>query len=155
PEKKGRPSFWGPEEKRAAFLFWACAAFFFLLKAGFPEIFGQEKYMDLAFLNSLTRNAAMPPLDPWMAGKTINYYYWGYLLTAVLTKISGVPTPVSYNLAIGTFAAYSFVAAACLGVRLSGGRRGAGLWAGIATVFGANVVGAFDSLRAPFGQGFD
>lgn len=152
-KKDGR--FWGPEEKRAALLFWACAAFFFLLRAGFPDIFGQEKSMDLAFLNSLNRNAAMPPLDPWMAGRTINYYYWGYLLASVLTKISGVPTPVSYNLAIGTFAAYSFVAAACLGLRLSGGRRAAGLWAGIATVFGSNVVGAFDALRAPFGQGFD
>ena len=155
PERKDRASFFGSEEKRAAVLFWACAAFFFLLRAGFPEIFGQEKYMDLAFLNSLTRNAAMPPLDPWMAGHTINYYYWGYLLTAVLTKISGVPTPISYNLAIGTFAAYSFVAAACLGLRLSGGRHAAGLWSGIATVFGGNVVGAFDALRAPFGRGFD
>ena len=155
PEKKDRPSFWGPEEKRAALLFWACAAFFFVLRAGFPEIFGQEKYMDLAFLNSLTRNSAMPPLDPWMAGKTINYYYWGYLLTAVLTKISGVPTPIAYNLAIGTFAAYSFVAAVCVGERLSAGRRSAGVWAGVATVFGGNVVGAFDALRAPLGNGFD
>ena len=40
--------------------------------------------MDLAFLNSLTRNSNMPPVDPWTAGRTINYYYWGYLLAAAI-----------------------------------------------------------------------
>ena len=153
--REERSSFWGPEEKRAALLFWAPTAIFLLLRAASPEILGQEKFMDLAFLNSLTRNRAMPPPDPWMAGKTINYYYWGYLLAAGLTKLSGVPTMVSYNLAIATFAGYSFVAAACLALRLSGGRRAAGVWAGVATVFAGNLTGAFDAWKAPLGKGFD
>jgi YYY domain-containing protein len=150
-----RESLWGPDEKLAAILFWSSTAVFLIIRAAFPEILGQEKFMDLAFLNSLTRNAAMPPADPWMAGRSINYYYWGYLLAAALAKVSTVTTFVSYNLLIATFAGYSFVAAACLGLRLSGGRLAAGVWAGVATVFAGNLAGALDAWNAPLGKGFD
>jgi YYY domain-containing protein len=111
--------------------------------------------MDLAFLNSLTRSGDMPPADPWMSGHTINYYYWGYLLAAVLAKISSVATSVSYNLAVATFAGYSFTAAACLGLRLSGGRAAAGLWSGIGSVFAGNLTGALDAWQSPFAREFD
>src|SRR5262245_9195415 len=105
--------FWGREERTAALFFWIPTAVFILIRAAVPEVLGAEKFMDLAFFNSLSRFGAMPPTDPWMAGRTINYYYWGYLLAAVLAKLSFVPTFVAYNLAIPTFAGYSFVAAAC------------------------------------------
>ena len=67
-----------------------------------------EKFMDLAFLNSLSRYSAIPPADPWLSGSTINYYYWGYLLAAAQAKLSGVPPLTAYNLAIATFAGRSF-----------------------------------------------
>ena len=153
PEAQGR--FWGTDETRAAVLFWAPAAVFLVIRGALPDIVGQEKFMDLAFLNSLVRNREMPPLDPWMAGHTINYYYWGYLLAAALNRISGVATTAGYNLAIATFAGYSFSAAACLGFRLSAGRLRAALGAGFAAVFAGNLAGAFDAWRAPFGKGFD
>jgi hypothetical protein len=73
-------TYFGAEEKLAALIFWSTAGVFLLIRAAVPEIAGTEKFMDLAFLNSLTRHDQMPPLDPWMAGLTINYYYWGYLL---------------------------------------------------------------------------
>jgi YYY domain-containing protein len=147
--------YWGPEERRAALTFWAPTAVFLVIRAAVPEVLGAEKFMDLAFLNSLTRSDAMPPIDPWMSGHTINYYYWGYLLAAVLAKISNVATSVSYNLAIATFAGYSFTAAACLGLRLSGGRAGAGLWSGIGSVFAGNLTGAMDAWQSPFAREFD
>ncbi|MGH9317108.1 MAG: DUF2298 domain-containing protein, partial [Thermoanaerobaculia bacterium] len=150
-----REPLWGPEEKLAAILFWSSTGVFLLIRGALPEILGQEKFMDLAFLNSLTRNPVMPPADPWMAGKSINYYYWGYLLAAALAKISGVTTFVSYNLSIATFAGYAFVSAACLALRLSGGRVAAGIWAGVATVFAGNFAGALDAWNAPLGKGFD
>ncbi len=155
--RAGAPAapFWGKEETSAALFFWIPTAVFVLIRAAVPEVLGAEKFMDLAFFNSLTRFGAMPPTDPWMAGLTINYYYWGYLLAAALAKIAAVPTFVSYNLAVGTFAGYSFVAAACLGLRLSGGRRAAGVWAGIGSVFAGNLTGAFDAWRAPFARDFD
>jgi YYY domain-containing protein len=152
---QGPEPYWGPEEKRAALYFWAPAAVFVIIRAAVPEVLGAEKFMDLAFLNSLTRSGAMPPNDPWMSGHTINYYYWGYLLAAVLAKISNVATSVSYNLAVATFAGYSFTAAACLGLRLSGGRAGAAIWSGIGSVFAGNLTGAMDAWHAPFARDFD
>ncbi|HSP94159.1 MAG TPA: DUF2298 domain-containing protein [Thermoanaerobaculia bacterium] len=146
---------WGPDETRAALFFWVPTAVFIVIRAAVPEVLGAEKFMDLAFFNSLTRFGAMPPVDPWMSGHTINYYYWGYLLAAVLAKISAVPTFVSYNLAVATFAGYSFVAAACLALRLSGGRLAAGVWAGIGAVFAGNLTGALDAWQAPFARDFD
>jgi YYY domain-containing protein len=147
--------YWGAEEKRAALYFWVPTAVFVVIRAAVPEVLGAEKFMDLAFLNSLTRGGAMPPSDPWMAGHTINYYYWGYLLAAVLAKISAVPTFISYNLAVATFAGYSFVAAACLGLRLSGGRAAAGIWSGIGSVFAGNLTGALDAWHSPLSRDFD
>ncbi len=147
--------FFGPEEKRAALYFWIPALIFILIRAAQPEVLGAEKFMDLAFMNSLTRFGAMPPADPWMSGLTINYYYWGYLLASVLAKLAGVPTFVAYNLSIATLAGYSFTAAACLALRLSGGRRAAGIWAGIGAVFAGNLTGALDAWHSPFAKDFD
>ncbi|HEX9304404.1 MAG TPA: DUF2298 domain-containing protein [Thermoanaerobaculia bacterium] len=147
--------FWGPEENRGALFFWAPAAIFLVIRAAVPEILGAEKFMDLAFFNSLTRWPDMPPADPWMAGNTINYYYWGYLLAATVAKAAGVTPFVAYNLAIATFAGYSFAAAACLGFRLSRGRTAAAIGAGFASVFAGNLAGAFEAWATPFARDFD
>ncbi len=150
-----RAEWWGDEEKLAAILFWGASGIFLLIRAFGPAILGAEKFMDLAFLNSLARYPGMPPADPWMSGKTINYYYWGYLLAAAQAKLSGVPPMTAFNLAIATFAGSSFVAAACLGLRLSGGRLGVGLGSGFGAVFAGNLAGALDAWSAPFAADFD
>ena len=147
--------FWGTEENRGALFFWAPAAVFLVVRAAVPEILGAEKFMDLAFLNSLTRWTAMPPLDPWMSPKTINYYYWGYQMAATVAKAAGVNPFVAYNLAIATFAGYSFAAAACLGFRLTRGRTSAAIGAGFVSVFAGNLTGAFDAAARPFARDFD
>jgi YYY domain-containing protein len=147
--------FWGKDEKRGALFFWLPAAVFLIVRAAVPEILGAEKFMDLAFFNSLIRHADMPPLDPWMAGRTINYYYWGYLLAATLTKAAGVTPFIAYNLAIATFAGFSFAAAACLGFRLTGGRTVPAIGAGFVSVFAGNLAGAFDAWAHPLARDFD
>src|ERR1700694_993662 len=53
--EEGPQPFWGPEERRAARYFWIPVAVFLLIRAAVPEVIGQEKFMDLAFLNSITR----------------------------------------------------------------------------------------------------
>ena len=146
---------WGDEEKLGALLFWGAAGIFLLIRAAGPAILGAEKFMDLAFLNSLARYPAMPPGDPWMAGKTINYYYWGYLLAAAQAQLSGVAPMTAYNLSVASFAGFSFAAAACLGLRLSNGRLGVGLAAGGGAVFAGNLAGALDAWSAPFAADFD
>lgn len=150
-----RAEWWGDEETLAAVLFWGASGVFLLIRAFGPAIVGAEKFMDLTFLNSLARYPAMPPADPWMSGKTINYYYWGYLLAAAQAKLAGVPPMTAFNLAIATFAGSSFAAAACLGLRLSGGRLGVGLGAGFGAVFAGNLAGALDAWSAPFAADFD
>jgi YYY domain-containing protein len=146
---------YGAEGKLAAAIFWGTAAVFLLIRFVAPEVNGTEKFMDLAFLTSLIKQPAMPPLDPWMSGLRIPYYYWGYLLAAAPAKLGAIPSTVAYNLALPTFAALSSCAAACLGFRLSNGRLEAGLAAAFVTVFAGNVAGGFDALKHPFARDFD
>ena len=77
-----------------AFVGWA------LVRMHSPEIVGTEKPMDLAFINAIGRSETFPPKDPWMSGFAISYYYFGYLLTAVLTKVTGVAGTVAFNLGL-------------------------------------------------------
>ena len=83
-----------------------------------PNIQGLEKFMDYGFINSILRSQYFPPADMWLAGKTINYYYFGHLVTAVLTKLSGLDSAITYNLMIATIFALAFTAAFSLGGNL-------------------------------------
>ncbi|MEO5952047.1 MAG: DUF2298 domain-containing protein [Chloroflexia bacterium] len=76
-----------------AFVAWAW------VRAYNPAIVDQEKFMDFGFLNSILKSGTFPPNDVWLSGFSINYYYFGYILVAGLTSLSGVPTEVAFNLA--------------------------------------------------------
>ncbi len=75
-----------------AFCFWA------VVRAYSPEIVATEKPMDLAFINAIGRSEQFPPLDPWLSGFAISYYYFGYLITAAVSQLAGVPGTVAFNL---------------------------------------------------------
>lgn len=77
-------------------LFWS------FVRSHQPEINGLEKFMDFGFINAILRSRFFPPNDMWLAGKSINYYYFGHLQTAVLTRLSGLNPEVTYNLMLGT-----------------------------------------------------
>jgi len=77
-----------------AFVGWA------LVRAYNPDISGTEKPMDLAFLNGIRTSPTFPPQDPWLSGYAISYYYFGYMLMAMLADLSGAISGVSFNLAI-------------------------------------------------------
>ncbi|MGI8477152.1 MAG: DUF2298 domain-containing protein, partial [Thermomicrobiales bacterium] len=83
-----------------------------------PNITGTEKPMDIAFLSASRRAVDMPPLDPWMAGQHINYYYLGYLLHGSLARMSGVASWTAFNLALATTLSMTVVAAAGVGFNL-------------------------------------
>ena len=76
---------------------------------------GGEKWMEIAFLNAMLRAPSLPPQDPWLSGFTLSYYYLGYLLLGVLTRLSMLAPTVAFNLGnAGWFAlvaaqAYSIV----------------------------------------------
>jgi YYY domain-containing protein len=96
-----------------------------------PGISHTEQYMDMTFLTATDRSASFPPYDPWMSGHTVNYYYIGYLMMAVVTRLSGVSLAVGYNLAISMVFAFTLSAAYSLGYALT--RKLA--WAALAPLF--------------------
>jgi YYY domain-containing protein len=59
-----------------------------------------EKPMDLMFISSIMRSPAFPPLDGWMSGYSISYYYFGYFIAAMLSTMSGITSTVGFNLLI-------------------------------------------------------
>lgn len=71
-----------------------------------PEIFWGEKPMDLTFLGFFVRNETLPPQDPWAAGSPMSYYYVGIYYVAALLKLTAIPVPIGYNLAIATLAGW-------------------------------------------------
>jgi len=83
-----------------------------------PDIDGLEKYMDWGFVNSALRTRFLPPADMWYAGLPVNYYYFGHLVFALLTKISGLSSAITYNLSIATVCALTFVSAFSLSANL-------------------------------------
>lgn len=75
-----------------SFLAWA------IVRAHQNGLNGTEKPMDLAFMSAIARSATFPPNDPWLAGYSISYYYFGYVISAMFVKLSGVVTTAGYNL---------------------------------------------------------
>lgn len=59
-----------------------------------------EKPMELAFISSVMRSETFPPNDPWLSGYAISYYYFGYVMAAMLSVLSGVPSTVGFNMTI-------------------------------------------------------
>lgn len=84
-----------------------------------PNIEGLEKFMDFGFINSAIRSDWLPPSDMWFSGKTINYYWYGHFLTALLIKISGISSAIGYNLMIAGIFALSTNAAFSLSSSLT------------------------------------
>ncbi|MFO7925763.1 MAG: DUF2298 domain-containing protein [Halobacteriota archaeon] len=70
-----------------------------------------EKFLDYGLLRTLLRSDALPPEDMWFAGESVQYYYGGQMLTALLTILTGTAPRFAYNLALSGFYA-SLVTAA-------------------------------------------
>jgi uncharacterized membrane protein len=72
-----------------------------LLRAYAPykiEPTGGEKFMEIAFQNAILRSEHFPPLDPWLSDFAISYYYFGYVMMALLTGLSGAVSGVGFDL---------------------------------------------------------
>ena len=83
---------------RAELIFLVAFALMAVVRAANPEIINTEKFMEMAFINAILKSPGFPPLDPWLSGYSISYYYFGYLLSAMLIRITGVSSSVGYNL---------------------------------------------------------
>ena len=63
-----------------------------------PEILGTEKPMELMFINGIMNSPGFPPRDLWLSGYSISYYYFGYVMTAMIAAFTGVPATMAFNL---------------------------------------------------------
>ena len=75
---------------------------------------GGEKWMEIAFLNAVLRSPAMPPHDPWLSGYAISYYYLGYHLLGMITRLTALPASIAFNL--GNAGWFALAAATAYGV---------------------------------------
>ena len=128
--------FWRRRDELLAFvrehlwLIGATEALFFLafviaayLRSFVPDIAGTEKPMDFMFLNAITHAEGFPPQDPWLAGESVSYYYFGYLLVSVMTRLSGLATSIGYNLGLAMIVALTVTAAFSLVYNLAASRE--------------------------------
>ncbi len=89
-------------------MFLAALVIWSYVKGHAPDINGLEKFMDFGFTKSILTGAYFPPKDMWFAGGYINYYYFGHLMLAVATRVSGIDLGVTFNLMLCTIFALTF-----------------------------------------------
>jgi YYY domain-containing protein len=147
------------EEWRTLLVAEAVFLAFFLLWLGIaseaPAISHTEKPMDFGFMNAVLQSRFFPPEDPWLAGHSISYYYFGHFMMAFLAKLTAVPSSVAYNLAVSLVPALVGIASFGLVynlVRLSRGSRAAalgfGLLAPALVLLIGNLEGALEFVHA-------
>ncbi len=146
-------------------LFLCALAALALLRAYSPDIAATEKPMEFAFINSILRSPSLPPQDPWLAGYGISYYYFGYVMAAMVTRLSALPSDVTFNLlgatlfaltVVGTFGLVYNLAQAYLerrneqapAARPGRGAARAGLFGAILVAVMGNLEGLFELIRA-------
>lgn len=146
-------------------IFFAEELFFFLLllywtwvKAHEPSVRGLEKFMDYGFMQSILNTRYFPAPDMWWAGGSINYYYFGHLVTAVVTKLSGLSLGYTFNLMLATLFALTAsmgfsIAYQLLGMGKTPKRPYIRIIGGALTAFLVSLAGNMQTLYA-FTKGY-
>jgi YYY domain-containing protein len=100
------------------------------------DIAGTEKPMDFTFINGILASPSMPPNDPWLSGGSISYYYFGYLIVAILCRVTSVASGEGFNLAVALIWALAAIGAFSLGHALTRRYRYAAFSAACLAFFG-------------------
>lgn len=107
--------------------FLALFIFNLFIRLGNPDLWhpwlGGEKPMDVAFFNATLRTVYFPPEHPWFAGHYINYYYYGYIVAAIPTKLLGILPDIAYNLILPTWFAMTGIGVFSVAYNLVAGLR--------------------------------
>lgn len=130
-----------------------------VVRAYNPSISHTEQPMDFALINSVVRAESMPPLDPWLSGHSVSYYYFGYVMHGMLAKVSGVEPTVAYNLAIALLFSLAFTGAFGLVAEMVAMHRkghgsrdtvpiGVGLLGALLMMWVGNLQGVAESVRS-------
>ena len=127
---------------RNEIIFGSVFLFFLIIRAFNPEISGGEKVNDFTLLNSILRSGNIPPHDSWLSGFRVDmYYYFGTYTIATLTKLTGIPAQIAYNLGMSLLPALAANAAFGIGYALTNNKK-AGLMAMFLLVFAGNLYPA-------------
>jgi YYY domain-containing protein len=94
-------------------LFFLAFAAWAFVRANNPEITsaGGEKWMEAAFINAILHSPTFPPHDPWLSGYAISYYYFGYVMTAMLAQLTATPATIAHNLMLSLIFGLSAIGA--------------------------------------------
>ncbi len=113
------------------------------VRAQNPAIAATEKPMEFAFLNAVGRSPTFPPLDPWLSGYAISYYYFGYVMSSLLARLAMVPEALAFNLAIAWIVAGTAVGSFGLAYNLiaAQGRHRTAVWLGIVAALAVPIAG--------------
>ncbi|MCX6349717.1 MAG: DUF2298 domain-containing protein [Candidatus Aureabacteria bacterium] len=136
-----------------AFFFVAFLLFLWIVSLN-PDINpDSERFMDYALLNGIDRTDYFPPPDPWLSGKTMNYYYYGYIMMAALHKLAAISLPLFFNLALALV--YALFTLTCFGMGLNlSGKIAYGWLAAFALMFIGNFDGFIQIVQGKY-AGFD
>lgn len=98
-----------------------------IVRAYSPDIMsaGGEKFMESMMINATLRSPTFPPNDAWMSGYSISYYYFGYIIFAMLILLSGVAPAVGFNLGGAMIFALTIAGGFSIGYNLWGQGSGA------------------------------
>ncbi len=122
---------------------------FYALKGLSPEIINVERTMSIGILEALKHTTTLPPNDFWLAGKKLNYYYFGHFMAFSLLRITNialipgfyaVPIWMYTNLALFTF----HFGKTLNNLIQRGSNKNEDIWAGILStifVFGGTIYG--------------
>jgi uncharacterized membrane protein len=117
---------------------------------------GGEKFMEIAFLNAILRSPTFPPRDPWLSGFAISYYYFGYVMMALLTRLSGAASGVGFELydalmfALTLTGAFGVVHSLVRGGEGSDQRDGRALGYGLLGALFVAIMGNLEGLLEAF-----
>jgi len=135
-------------------LFLGAFALLALLRAGNPTLDNAEKPMELMFINSILRSPGFPPQDGWLSGYAISYYYFGYVMTAMLARLSAVTGSIAHNLMTALIFALAAIGAYGLLYNLLANRKagsdgavGNALLAPLFTLVVSNLEGFLEVLH--------
>lgn len=82
----------------AEIVFFSLFALWTIYRAYQNDTYTTEKPMEIMFISSIMRSKVFPPNDAWMAGFSISYYHFGYIMAAMLSMLSGVNSGAGFSL---------------------------------------------------------
>ncbi len=132
---------------------------------------GTENYMDFGFMQTIYRQRAAIPIDPWFGGTKLNYYYLGQSASVYMCRLAHTTPEFGYNMMLATFIGMVFVmvfetgyATVCAILKDDPGKKACALSGGIigaiTAAFGANphwlLYGViFPAISRIKGEGYD